>query len=322
MGEYKDLTGLSFGSLTVLEKTAERQYRYNVWLCRCECGREVTVSTKNLTSGRTYHCGCRAGERRNAHVKPKDRTGIRCGALTPLRMTGKSDKGAFLWECECECGRRVTVQAGQLQNYLVSDCGCGAGNKPKYKNIAGRRTGKLTALYPTAERDTRGCVIWHCRCDCGNETEISESDFMYGGYVSCGCVRKQRMESNQLSESLTFVDGTCVEWLKKRKNRSDNTSGFRGVYKQGESEYRAYIGLQRKKYYLGMYSSLEEAVSVRLTVEKGLHDGFLTCWQLWCRKAAEDGQWAQNNPFVFSVEKNDRTFSISSPVTERSCFRY
>lgn len=322
MSKRKDLTGEKFGNLTVIKKTGDLQDRYYTWYCRCDCGNEVIVSTKNLTAYRTTHCGCRAKELRNAHIKPKGRTGEKYGALTALRMLEKSDEGAFLWECACECGKQIVIPAKQLQRNQIKDCGCGLGSKPKYKDISGQRKGQLTALYPTDKRDGKGSVIWICRCDCGNEIEMTESDFIFGGSVSCGCVRQQRWDESSLSDYLTFVDGTCIEVLSKRKKRSDNSSGFRGVYKLNDNCFRVIIGLQGKKYDLGRYETFEEAVSVRLAVEKYLHDGFLFCWDIWKKKASDDKRWAVNNPFFFSVEKDQRTFYISSAVTEQIEFQF
>lgn len=322
MSKRKDLSGERFGYLTVLGKAEQLQGRYYTWLCRCDCGNEIIVSTKNLTSHVTTHCGCRAKELVNAHIQPKNRTGERYGALTALRMVGKTEKGAFLWECECECGNHITVPAKRLKNREIKDCGCGRGDKPKYKDIAGSRKGKLTALYPTEKRDGKGSVIWRCRCDCGNEIEMSENNFEFGSYVSCGCVKAQRWQECIPSQYMTFVDGTCVEIIANRKERSDNTSGFRGVYKAKENSYRSYIGLQGKKYDLGRYDTFEEAVTTRLAVEKHLHDGFLSCWKLWQDKASADTQWADSHPFFYSVEKDKRTFRISSTVTEQIIFRF
>ena len=40
----KDITGLRFGKLTAVRPTKERSRRGStVWLCRCDCGREVKV---------------------------------------------------------------------------------------------------------------------------------------------------------------------------------------------------------------------------------------------------------------------------------------
>jgi hypothetical protein len=48
-----DLTGKVFGRLTVASD-AER----DLWLCKCSCGGEKLVSTKQLNAGKTASCGC------------------------------------------------------------------------------------------------------------------------------------------------------------------------------------------------------------------------------------------------------------------------
>lgn len=115
MSKRKELSGERFGNLTVLEKAEGLRDGYYTWRCRCDCGNEIIVNTKNLTAHRTTHCGCMASVLRNAHQKPKDRSGMKYGALTALKLSGKSDTGAFLWECECECGNCITVPAKLLE---------------------------------------------------------------------------------------------------------------------------------------------------------------------------------------------------------------
>lgn len=322
MSSRKDLTGERFGSLTVLKKAEGLQSRYYTWLCRCDCGREVIINTRSLTSKQTTHCGCKADGQQNNQLRIKDRTGETYGALTVTRLAGKTPKGAKLWECRCECGGIITAETTQLLRNQLKDCGCGIGTKAKFKDITGSRNGKLTALYPTEKRSRKGSVIWHCRCDCGNEIEMTESAFRFGTSVSCGCVQLQRWDNFKPAELLTFVDGTCVEWLKNRKNRSDNVSGFRGISKVNETQYYVHIGLQGKKYYLGRYNSFDEAVKVRLAVEEFLHDGFVRCWDAWQEKAAADEEWSSHNPFFFTVEKKRRTFWVSSTTSERMEFHY
>lgn len=45
------LEGQRFGHLTVLKKLDERENRYVVWLCRCDCGNEIKVNTRHLMRG-------------------------------------------------------------------------------------------------------------------------------------------------------------------------------------------------------------------------------------------------------------------------------
>ncbi len=54
---FVDLTGKTFGRLTVISE-AEKRNRYVRWLCRCRCGKETTVDAQRLTGGHTKSCGC------------------------------------------------------------------------------------------------------------------------------------------------------------------------------------------------------------------------------------------------------------------------
>ena len=49
-----DLTGQRFERLTALTYTGAN----GMWLCRCDCGKEKTVSGVELRRGRTRSCGC------------------------------------------------------------------------------------------------------------------------------------------------------------------------------------------------------------------------------------------------------------------------
>ena len=58
MGVRLDLTGKRFGRLIVIKK-GETDKNYNTsWVCKCDCGNEVTVQTGHLRSGHTQSCGC------------------------------------------------------------------------------------------------------------------------------------------------------------------------------------------------------------------------------------------------------------------------
>ena len=38
--------------------------------------------------------------------------------------------------------------------------------------------------------------MWHCRCDCGNECDVSRSNLVYSRTMSCGCLKKSTGEIN------------------------------------------------------------------------------------------------------------------------------
>lgn len=58
-----DLTGQTFGRLTVVELVGVDRHRKRRWRCRCECGSEVQPTTSDLRSGHTASCGCTKRER-------------------------------------------------------------------------------------------------------------------------------------------------------------------------------------------------------------------------------------------------------------------
>lgn len=55
---FIDLTGMRFGKLVVIEKTAKNKYDRRRWTCKCDCGNSVDVDSLNLKSGATKSCGC------------------------------------------------------------------------------------------------------------------------------------------------------------------------------------------------------------------------------------------------------------------------
>lgn len=56
------------------------------------------------------------------------------------------------------------------------------------KNLIGLRFGKLTVLKRCESRNRRS--MWLCKCDCGNEVELSRNHLSTGNTKSCGCLRK------------------------------------------------------------------------------------------------------------------------------------
>lgn len=61
----KDLTGRKFGKLTVVEFKGSNNKTGALWLCKCECGNEKIITSRNLLSGVTKSCGCLSKEKPN-----------------------------------------------------------------------------------------------------------------------------------------------------------------------------------------------------------------------------------------------------------------
>jgi hypothetical protein len=60
MRKIKDLTGMKFGKLTVLEFSHLDEKKRSYWLCECDCEEhnKKIVKGKYLFNGDTKSCGC------------------------------------------------------------------------------------------------------------------------------------------------------------------------------------------------------------------------------------------------------------------------
>ena len=146
------------------------------------------------------------------------------------------------------------------------------GHSTKKLNLAGERYGKLTVLRPA--ENISGRTAWLCRCDCGKETIVKTCHLRNGHVISCGCSVSENQRAGLAS--LTYVDGTCVEMLRSRTIRRNNTSGVPGVdWRPSKGSWRATICFKGKRYYLGSYRQFEDAVQARKLAEKELYEEFL-----------------------------------------------
>lgn len=312
MAQRQDLTGRRFGKLTVLGKTGKTEDRYTVWHCRCDCGREIDVNTKKLTRGTITNCGCIPKKNAKNGTILEDLTGQVFGSLTVLSRAENRGKRAS-WNCRCSCGNEKIVTAQNLKSGRTKSCGCRRYHREGcHEDLTGKRFGKLTVLYPAGKIDEESAMGWHCRCDCGQETDISERKLLYGISKSCGCLRQETWDN--IPNQLHRIDGTCVEILEKRKYRKDNTSGFRGVYKKKEGSYRVTIGFKRKHFYVGTFKEYQDAVEARLQAEEEIHERFVRTYYTWQKELEEKGMDKEQCPFIFDVEKVNGSLQVTTNV--------
>ena len=135
----KDLTGQRFGALTVLHEgephifprgTTER-----TWVCKCDCGNEITATMSRLTGGLATSCGCksklgRAMLRSSRQNMPYDLTGKTYGNFFVIGFAGErlAPNGAksYLWRVRCGlCGREKVMDGVYVRTATLDDgCGC------------------------------------------------------------------------------------------------------------------------------------------------------------------------------------------------------
>ena len=221
--------GQRFGRWTVPGQQMVTARGERKWLCRCDCGTERYVLERSLLYNGSESCGCLRKER-TTEALSTDLTGKQFGELTVIRKVsaGGKTKGVC-WLCKCSCGADYEVLGTLLMTGRRTRCPGRAHQKNyAFADVTGRKFGRLTALYPAKRYDKSGSVIWRCKCDCGNEVDVSYNSLMYTSVVSCGCQKKEH--DQKLRTFLTHVAGTSVDILKSKKVPTDNTTGYKGVY--------------------------------------------------------------------------------------------
>lgn len=197
----KDLTGLRFGRLVVLEQ-AEDYVKPDgehcaMWKCQCDCDNIKNIKGESLRSGMTQSCGCYAKEMCGKNIV--DLVGKKFGRLTVLKRAEdyvKPDGGRdLMWLCECECGNTITTLGRSLKSGGTQSCGClwkernSERTKNSFKDITGEVFGRLTALCRV--ENEKGQMRWKCICECGKETLVSHNNLVRGTTTSCGCYRRE-----------------------------------------------------------------------------------------------------------------------------------
>lgn len=314
--EYKSISpDMVIGRWTVQHDYTITPRGEKKWLCRCSCGTERYVLERSLKYGGSKSCGCLAHER-SRELNAYDLLHREFG---DLKVVGRSRKrtamGAY-WTCLCKCGYTCEATASELVTGKKTHCGCQSVKNYAYMDISNRKFGRLTALYPTGKRSNGGNVIWHCRCDCQKEIDVSYNDLLYSNLKSCGCQKKEH--DQKLQSFLIHVDGTSVDMLKSKKLPTDNTTGYKGVYLV-RGKYIAKIVFQKKQYFLGTYEKIEDAAAARKAAEEVLFDGVAEYYRLWKEKADADPVWGAQNPISISVEHKDKQFYITMLPNLQEC---
>ncbi len=264
MSKPKIEIGYRVGMLEVIASTSERKNGYTIWHCRCDCGGEHFLDTRALQRRTVQDCGCKTKIPPGAN----DLTGQRFGRLVVVAPTQRREWGCVVWRCLCDCDNVTYVSTHQLTCGYTKSCGCWG--HPPLKDFIGKHFGNLEVI--AYEGKQEGMHRWRCKCDCGNETVVGQTLLQTGKTKSCGCIK-----ADTIRENLKLVDGTSVALLEATKKRqwSTNSSGYTGVYQNMKTgKYIAQITFKRKKYHLGTYDTIEEAVVARKHGEE-MHDNFL-----------------------------------------------
>lgn len=86
-------------------------------------------------------------------------------------------------------------------------------------DLTGQKYGRLTVL---KEAERKGYTRkWLCRCECGNETIVTQPNLRNGHTTSCGCVQREKTSKSNTADltGKKFGKLTAVERVGTAKNR-------------------------------------------------------------------------------------------------------
>lgn len=216
MAKLIDLTGQTFGKLTVIEKIGARNGKV-YWKCQCECGNICEKQGQYLRANKFTHCGCQTGKNLRDEKRSTNLIGQTFGRLTVIEKLTDRKHGNVVWRCQCSCGNIKDVPTNYLTNGHTTSCGCYF-TETHGIDLTGKKFGRWTALY----RDPKNHKKWICKCDCGNIRSVQGPALRDGISQSCGCINYSIGEKN-IQE---LLDKNDISYIKEYTNSELNKKRF------------------------------------------------------------------------------------------------
>lgn len=224
-----------------------------------------------------------------------DLTGRRFGKLTVIKRAydyiRPSGQHEIQWLCQCDCGNTMVVHRSSLLSGDTKSCGC-LRNELSSKRTKKYNTYNLDGKFGTGYT-LNGDVFYF---DLEDYDKIKDYCWRKAdnGYIITTDYNKLKTTIIQLHRLvLNFPDSKYdIDHIKGRQSRfdnrksnlricthsqnmmnanirTDNVSGATGVswYKKSK-KWEAYIQVQNKKIYLGLFDSFDDAVTARKQAEE------------------------------------------------------
>ncbi len=164
---------------------------------RCHCNTEFFTLPKCVFRGTTNSCGCLrklAGKRNRLSQAEVKKRFQRVNLTLLSKYRGDAQKVL----ARCHCGKKFYTLPGNVSRGGTTSCGCyrkkRTSERPR-EDITNKRFGMLVALEPTGTIK-QGSIVWKCRCDCGDYTNVTVRNLRSGHTTSCKCTWRRRGEAH------------------------------------------------------------------------------------------------------------------------------
>ena len=102
------------------------------------------------------------------------------------RTNSPTNKNATAWLCQCQLCNKYIVKNYTVLLSGTNTCDC-------RNDLTGKRFGRWIVQHKTEQRTKNRSIIWHCKCECGNEKDINGDTLRRGETQSCGCLLKEKI---------------------------------------------------------------------------------------------------------------------------------
>lgn len=213
-GNRAKLLGKTFGYLVVVGYQYNESNNIYLWKCLCDCGEITLAKTADLTSGGKKSCGC---------LRSPNLVGEKFGKLTVIEKLNEKRHGYHLWRVQCDCGNYDVSITAHLRNGSKKSCGCLV---ESFEDIRGWKRNLLTIVELADYRSSTGEILWKCKCDCGEYTNVTRDKFMSGHKKSCGCLKDLSLEKhpnwrNGVTPIAKLLRRNLEEWKQKSLQATD-----------------------------------------------------------------------------------------------------
>lgn len=189
-----------------------------------------------------------------------DLTGRAFGRLIVIKDDGTRQSDKIKWLCQCDCGNLVHVRSDHLKSGKVQSCGClnVELKQSRFKDLTNSENDNFKVIERIGANNQR--AIWLCECKhCGRLVELNSNEIRR--YKSCGCLK------GSSKERLDQIREPKSKW--NDKIYKTNKSGVRGVnYIEKKGLWRADIGVNGRKIYLGSFKDKSDAIKAREKAEE------------------------------------------------------
>jgi hypothetical protein len=248
----EDLTGRTFGKLTVLSQAEDyvspKGQRKSQWICECSCEERNQIIVRGTDLKRndkraTRSCGCIGKEKviKTGHANAK-----------PM----------------CENPNLVLNLYDEVNNEFYGTCTTYNTGETYYFSMDFYDKIKDTCPKVYVDHNDRHRLSLYDKEKRRNVTLLT-----YVGLKGWDHIDRDNPLDNRKSN---LRKATTSEQCQNRSVPKNNTSGIIGVqWNKDHQKWRAYIGVDHKKIYLGLFTDKNEAIKARLKAElKYFSNGF------------------------------------------------